>query len=248
MDPRQLSPDTDEVFRALLQADRAGLWTAMPGSVVSFDAEAVTVQVQLGLLGVVTDQTGRQSAVSIPVLPDVPVIFPGGGGATLTFPVAAGDEVLVVFASRAIDAWWQSGGVQLPFEPRLHDLSDGFAILKPMSQARKIAAISTSTVQLRSDDGEAFVELDPASHDINATTPGAITASAGGTATLRGAQIVLDGPVRITGPLQLDETLVAAGNATFNGPLIDGRTGKDVGGAHAHSNVTNGSHNSGGVA
>ena len=32
------------------------------------------------------------------------------------------------------DSWWQSGGIGVPIESRMHDLSDGFAILAPTSQ------------------------------------------------------------------------------------------------------------------
>ena len=69
----------------------------------------------------------------------MPVVFPGGGGFALTFPVAAGDECLVVFASRCIDAWWQSGGVGEPMEPRMHDLSDGFALIGVRSQPAHVS-------------------------------------------------------------------------------------------------------------
>ena len=77
-----------------------------------------------------------------------------------TYKVKPGDECLVVFASRCIDAWWQSGGIQSPAEARMHDLSDGFAIPGPWSQAAKIEGVSASAVQLRSDDGASCVEIE----------------------------------------------------------------------------------------
>jgi hypothetical protein len=36
----------------------------------------------------------------------------------------------------------------------MHDLSDAFCIVGPQSQAKKIGGISTSAVELRSDDGK----------------------------------------------------------------------------------------------
>jgi len=42
---------------------------------------------------------------------------------------------------------------------RMHDLSDGFAIVGPRSQPRKLSAVSTNTVQLRNDAGTEYVEL-----------------------------------------------------------------------------------------
>jgi hypothetical protein len=78
----------------------------------------------------------------------------------MTFPVKDGDEGLVVFASRCIDKWWRDGGVQEQTEYRMHDLSDGFAIPGFRSQKRTLDNVSTTAVQLRSDDGKKYVELD----------------------------------------------------------------------------------------
>jgi phage baseplate assembly protein gpV len=65
-----------------------------------------------------------------------------------------------MFASRCIDYWWQQGGVQLPIDARMHHLSDAFAFVGVMSQARLLTSgASATTTQLRSDDGGTFVEL-----------------------------------------------------------------------------------------
>jgi hypothetical protein len=174
MDSRERYNDDETMLRAMLAGLQNAIWTALPGAIVSFDADSVNATVQPGVAGTVIGQDGKESVVSLPVLTDVPVVFPRGGGCTLTFPVAAGDECMIVFACRAIDAWAQSGGVQRPSEARRHDLSDAFVILGPMSQANKISGISTSTTQLRSDDGSTFVELDPSGQAVKVTAPGGI--------------------------------------------------------------------------
>jgi phage baseplate assembly protein V len=53
----------------------------------------------------------------------------------------------------------------------MHDLSDGFALVGVYSQPNVIPSVSTDAVQLRSDDGQAFVEINPSSHDIAIKTP-----------------------------------------------------------------------------
>ena len=68
----------------------------------------------------------------------------------MTFPIKTGDECLVVFACRAIDVWWQSGGVQPPAETRMHDLSDGFVI--PVGVRLNASGVSTSRLEIRSDE------------------------------------------------------------------------------------------------
>lgn len=174
MDPRERFAGEEEALRTAMQGMRAGLWTCLPGIVQSFNTDDpgnVTAVIQPSIMGVVQAQDGTYQAVNLPLLPDVPVVFPRGGGCTLTFPIQPGDECLVVFSSRCIDGWWQSGGVQLPMEPRMHDLSDGFAILGPQSKPNKIANISTTEVQLRSDDGQAFISLNPISYGVTIQSP-----------------------------------------------------------------------------
>lgn len=172
MDIKQRFGDEEEMLRTAIAAALANVWTALPAQVVSFDPDAVTVVVQPTIKATVTGHDGSTAEVALPVLPDVPVVFPRGGGCTLTFPVQAGDECLVVFAARSIDGWWQLGGVQQQTDARSHDLSDGFAILGPQSQAKKIAGISTNSTQLRSDDASTYIELDPVGQVLKFVAPG----------------------------------------------------------------------------
>ena len=151
--------DRIEAIRTAQDGHQAQIWTALPGIVQSFDAAAVTVSVQPAIKGEVRGQDSKVSRVNLPLLVDVPVVFPRGGGFTLTFPVAAGDECLLVFSSRCIDGWWQDGGTQPALDQRMHDLSDAFAIIGPMSQRRKVAGVSATAVQLRSDDSLTLIEL-----------------------------------------------------------------------------------------
>lgn len=157
---RQDSPEL--VLKAVADSLSTSLRVAMPGIILSFDAGAVTATIQPAVKSSVRQADGTLSSVALPLLVDVPVMFPRGGGVTLTFPVTAGDECLVVFADRCIDYWWQNGGVQEPVDQRQHHLADAFAMVGPQSQAKKISGISTSAAQFRSDDGSTYLEIDPA--------------------------------------------------------------------------------------
>ena len=55
------------------------MWTALPGIVQSFDPVAMTVSVQPAVAGRISDEAGKAASVDMPILPDVPVVFPGGG-------------------------------------------------------------------------------------------------------------------------------------------------------------------------
>lgn len=160
MDPRERYANMLETLRTFVEGQQSTMWTALPGIIVSFNATAVTATVQPAIKGIQQTPDLQSKYVNMPVCPDVPVIFPHGGGYSLTFPVAAGDECLLVFSSRNIDNWWAQGGVQQPFDRRQHDLSDAFAILGPFSQAhRPSGGVSNSGVQLRNADGTMRLEI-----------------------------------------------------------------------------------------
>jgi hypothetical protein len=88
------------------------------------------------------------------------VHFPGGGGYVLTFPVAAGDECLLVFGERAIGGWFQNGGVQEPDDHRFHDLSDAFALVGFRSSPRALGGVATNATELRNEGGSVVVRVD----------------------------------------------------------------------------------------
>lgn len=231
-----------QAAQAIADSVSSQIRVAMPGIIQSFDPEAVTCTVQVALRGVAGDES-----VELKPLVDVPVIFPRGGGCTLTFPVKAGDECLLIFADRCIDFWWQSGGVQETVDPRQHDFSDAFAIVGPQSQAHKISGISMSAAQLRTDDGAAFVEV-AAGHDVTVKTPGKLTANAQGGTEITSPTIVLNGAVTINGTLSQGMG-ASGGGATMLGP-INVTNDVTAGGVsvknHTHKGVEPGSGNSGG--
>jgi hypothetical protein len=162
MDRSELLNDAEQALRLALDDRESSMWTAMPGIVQSVDFEAMTCAVQLAIQGTIQNEDRTTTAVNYPPLEDLPIVFPSAGGFSITFPIAKGDEVLVVFGARCIDSWWQSGGTQnRPMEARMHDLSDGFAIPGPRSQPKTIDSISTTDFQIRNEDGTVFISIKP---------------------------------------------------------------------------------------
>ncbi|WP_115075654.1 Gp138 family membrane-puncturing spike protein [Ralstonia mannitolilytica] len=247
MDSRERWDDPEEALRVALDGLRSGLWTSMPGIIQSFNAGAVTATVQLAIKGIVHAPDGTAQFVNMPLLVDVPVHFPRGGGCTLTFPVAKGDECLVVFAARCIDGWWQSGGVQAPMDPRIHDLSDGFAFVGFFSQATKIGGISTASTQLRSNDGATYIDLNPSTKKVKIVAPGGFDVIA--PLSTFSAGVTISGLLTFVGGMVGSAASGAA--AVFNGILnVIGQitaNGKRVDDTHTHNGVQPGSGNSGTV-
>ena len=223
MDRRERLDDPEESLRMALESYASQLWTALPASVVSANLTAQTVSVQPTIQGSVADPSGNVRLVNLPVLVDVPLVWPKAGGFALTFPVAAGDEVLVVFSCRCIDSWWQSGGIGAPAESRMHDLSDGFAILAPTSQPKKLSNVSSANVQLRNYAGDTLVEITP---DGKANITGA-------------SEINLTAPViNLTGTMNLNGQMTQTGGSMTIGGVTFG--------THKHTGVQTGGGTSGG--
>lgn len=153
------SPTQLQITRNAIRAALANLWTCLPCEVIEYNPEAVTVNVQPLVKIPVHLPDGEIETVELPMLLDVPVMFPCAGGFTITHPIEKGDECLVNFADRNIDLWWQSGGIQDPFDTRKHDLSDGFAFFRPQSQAKKIKNISTTDLEIRNDANTCKIQI-----------------------------------------------------------------------------------------
>lgn len=216
MDQRERIADFQEGIQAAINGKLASLWTAMPGIVRSFNPAQGTVVVQPAINArvLIVDPANAsqttQKWVSLPQLLDVPVVFLGGGGFVATFPIANGDEALVIFASRCIDSWWQNGGIQNQAELRMHDLSDGFAIVGPRSLPKMIPGLSTTSAKLRTVDGTAYIEL-AAGGVVNIVAPGGVN---------------INGNVATTGTIGATQEITAKGTHTVS--------------AHTHSGVQTG--------
>ncbi len=106
--------------------------TALPGTIISYDSTLQKATIQPSLKKSYLDGTTQE----MPILNNVPVIFPRAGGASLTFPVVQGDTCLLLFIERSTDLWKSVGGVVAPDDPRKFDLSDAVAImgLMPFSE------------------------------------------------------------------------------------------------------------------
>jgi phage baseplate assembly protein gpV len=233
MDRRERYSDPQEALRAAMEGHQSKLWTALPGIIVAFDPVRQTCDVQPSISATVIQQDGSFKELKMPILLDCPIQFPSGGGVTLTFPILSGDEVLVVFSSRCIDAWWSQGGVHVQPEFRMHDLSDGFVLPGVKSQSTKFT-VSTTAAQLRTNDGQAYIELNPTTHNVKINTSGDLTAIVGGkvTATVTGdleataasAKVTTSGDteiiaptIKLTGAVNISGLLTLAAGFTMTG-------------------------------
>ena len=95
--------------------------TSAPGKVISYSNGRAVVQ------SLIKFRIDEETMADSPPIAEVPIIFPSGSGgnASVTFPIKAGDGVLLCFSERAIDDFLQGGQSA---DPRQFDLTDAMAI------------------------------------------------------------------------------------------------------------------------
>lgn len=159
------TPTLPEVIRFAIDARLRDVHVALPGRVESYDAEEQKADVKPMVRDLVPTRNGEEVEETLPIIPNVPVMFPRGGTYFITFPLAVGDFVLLVFNERSIDNWASGNGAEKnPDDFRTHNLTDAVAIpgFYPFSQAIGESSIDSnmvlgkdggSTVHIK-DDGE----------------------------------------------------------------------------------------------
>lgn len=181
-----IDPDLNLVLQNLKLDIFSTLNCVKIGSIQSFDVTKKTAQVQI--LFKWTLPTGTTQ--SQPVLVDVPVFTLQGGGGAIQFPIQAGDQCLILFSDRRIDEWFQNGAEVVPGDPRMHDLSDGIALVGLNALNSKLPPYPTDQVVLSyqgtnlalTSDGYTITAEGGAEFDINDTID--LTAADGAEITL----------------------------------------------------------------
>jgi phage baseplate assembly protein gpV len=150
-------------------------------------------------------------------IPSVPLVFMGSKHATMTFPVAVGDLVLVFFSERSIDAFKYSDGKN-PVDPkdlRMHDYSDAFALCGMFTYPTALGIHQTDTV-IRMNAGQSnetkvslktngdIVADSSARFIVNAQSNVELTTSGTTTVTSSGLVKIDSSNTTITGNLRVD--------------------------------------------
>lgn len=261
--------DPSAVMSSALNSLQGKIWTAIPAIITSINYQKYTVSCKPAIKGQITDENQNVTKVDLPLLVDVPIVMPHAGNWVLSFPIKVNDECLVVFSSRCIDAWWQSGGVQNPMEDRMHDLSDGFAVLAPFSQpfAKNYNEFSNNSFIIRDKEKNNFIELtdsgqrnDENTSDCSIKVGGNMTINVsgnaditvGGSTTLNCPNSTINGTLTVNGLLTANQGITATGGSgasvNVQGSLQtsgDVKAGSVSLQGHVHSGVQAGGANTG---
>ena len=131
---KELLGTQNQLYDNLIQKASFDIRCCIPGIIQSYNANNNTAEIQPAIREEVVNEDNSVSYVNLPLLINVPIVFPSTKLGGVRFTLEQGDECLVVFSDLSYDNFWTSGNVQNPIEVRRHDLSDGIAIPCVLSQ------------------------------------------------------------------------------------------------------------------
>ena len=117
-----------EVITKAIDVRQAELRICMPGTVIAYYAATQTADIQPPIWSALDLEDGVLQE-QLPVLFNVPVEFPRGGGYAITFPLLPGDTGELRFSDFSMDLWRSSGLDGPPQDLRTHAL--GSAVFQP---------------------------------------------------------------------------------------------------------------------
>lgn len=120
------------VIEKIISRKLSEIHTCLPGQIVDYDYKTQKASVQPTIQKQYLDQTTE----TLPIITNVPVIWPRTKHCSLTFPILKDDYVLLLFTERAMELYLQNGGISLPGDSRQFHLTDCVCIpgLYPFSE------------------------------------------------------------------------------------------------------------------
>ena len=136
---------TDIIADAIGEA-LSNLHTATIAKVTAVQEKTISVQP-------VINRVVDGMSIQLPQFTKVPPLFMQGGGSYTAHPIAVGDYCLLILTERCFDRWYSGSDFQDPAEFRMHDYSDGIAIvgINPIAGALTIPSVIQQTGDTNQD-------------------------------------------------------------------------------------------------
>jgi hypothetical protein len=165
-------------------------------------------------------------------LADVPVSIFRSGGYSITMPIVAGNECILLFTDRCLDSWQKDGGgVSEQDEYRMHDLSDAIAIVGLHHDGNPVTDYNNTDLEIRNEAGDTKVAV-TAAGKIEMTSPVEVVVNSP-LSTFNG-DVVVDGTIDATGIIHSDVDVTTDENSldththTYVAGAIPGQTTSDA--------------------
>jgi hypothetical protein len=154
------TPELESVLARAVEYYLQDLHTCMPARVTAYDEKKQMVEVQPTLKRMIVHSDGTSQTEQLPIIPNVPLVFPRAGGFFFSMPVEKGDQVMLHFSQGSLDNWLSgSGDVTDTEDVRLHDITDAIAVPGLYTFSKAIRDITSSGLRLGEDGGGVQITL-----------------------------------------------------------------------------------------
>lgn len=147
-----MSTALSEIIRRAIESRLVEVHTALIGRVVSYDSANQCADIELVSRRPLVDGSGNVTHETLPILPDVPIAFPRGGGFAITWPLNPGDAVQVVFNTYSAAEWVETGEPSNPGDTRAHGLGSAVAYPCVATAAQTLAGAAEPALVLEGQD------------------------------------------------------------------------------------------------
>jgi len=138
----------DLISSAIWSEITAKMNTVIPARVDSYDKDGPYVSATPLIDKIMSDGT----ALRLGSIVKIPVVFQRTNRFKMSYPLEAGDGVLLLFSQRCIDEWAQSGSFATPVNPRVFALTDAIAIPGLFGQGKAKKITSAKELEIEFDD------------------------------------------------------------------------------------------------
>ena len=215
-----------QLGNAIKAATKTEISVSMPGTVITWappvpagpESKPALVSVQPGYKyarvinraedmnpGEVLDASSSRTLLAVgllPVIPNVPVLYPGLTGMQIRGPLKPGTDGLLIVCDKSIDDWIQTGG---PVDATLagrHKMIDA-VFLPGLRSGIAAVAVDPNTFFIGAEDQSAGLAVDVLTQALTLST-------AGPTATIEAQLSILLGTAAALGVARLTDTTAAA--------------------------------------
>ena len=172
------NPDSsyDQLEQALsfcFSQEAKNIHTSVPGVIQAYDPMTKRAEVQIALKTLIGTPEEHE-AHDRPVILDVPILHPSGGGYVIHLPLAAGDAVMLLFAERGIEKFKTTFEISEPTMEAFFMERDAVAI--PGFGAMEITPAGDG-LTIQTEDGAQFIHI-TAEGDMTVTSTQSLTINA----------------------------------------------------------------------
>ncbi len=118
------SPTLPDIIQTFINNSIADIYKCLPAQIETYDE---TIQLA-SVKPLIKKKFTNDEVLALPIINNVPIVFPRSNDAIISFPLSKGDTVALLFVDRSMDEWLSSGDDVTPDDRRKHNISDAIGI------------------------------------------------------------------------------------------------------------------------